>query len=315
MKAAVFNKYGANNVVEVRDVPVPEYGPADVLIRVRAASVNPVDWKVRSGQARLMTGSRFPKVLGNECSGTVAAVGSSVRTFTVGQPVIGWPSIRGLGAFAEYCRVPETAVYPKAASIPFEHGACLPIAGLTALQALRDKGQVTYTRTVLINGAAGGVGHFAVQIAKIFGAEVTGVCSTTNNEFVRGLGADHIVDHTREDFTRGEARYDIIFDAVAKRSFNECKRVLSRRGIYISTLPSAAVLLNQYFTGYLFSRKAWSVWVRPSGPDLVWMENQVAAGKLKVSVDRIYRLDQVQEALAYSEAGKARGKIVLEIAP
>jgi NADPH:quinone reductase-like Zn-dependent oxidoreductase len=315
MKAAVFTKYGPNNVVAVRDMPVPECGPGDVLIRVRAASVNPVDWKVRSGQARLMTGSRFPKVLGNECSGTIAEAGSSVRTFTVGEPVIGWPGIRGLGAFAEYCRVPETAVYPIAQSIPFDHAACLPIAGLTALQALRDKGQVTYTSKVLINGAAGGVGHFAVQIAKIFGAEVTGVCSTENREFVRGLGADHVVDRTGEDFTRGGARYDIIFDAVAKRSFGQCKKVLARRGIYISTLPSAGVLLNQYFTGYFFSRKAWSVWVRPSGPDLAWMVNQVAAGRLRVSIDRKYRLDQVPEALAYSEAGKARGKVVLEIGP
>jgi NADPH:quinone reductase-like Zn-dependent oxidoreductase len=315
MKAAIFSRYGANDVVEVRDIPVPECGPADVLIRVRAASVNPVDWKVRSGKARFMTGSRFPKVLGNECSGIVATVGSSVRTIQTGEPVIGLPGIRSLGAFAEYCRVPGSAVYPAAQGIPFEQAACLPIAGLTALQALRDKGQVTYTSKVLINGAAGGVGHFAVQIAKIFGAQVTAVCSTGNSEFVRGLGADHVIDRTRDDFTRGGARYDIIFDAVAKSSFGRCKKILAKRGIYISTLPSAAVLLNQYFTGYLFRRKAWSVWVRPNGPDLVWMENQVAAGKLKVSVDRIYRFDQVQEALAYSEAGKARGKIVLEIAP
>jgi NADPH:quinone reductase-like Zn-dependent oxidoreductase len=313
MKAAVFHRYGANDVVQVRELPVPECGPHDVLIRVRAAGVNPVDWKVRSGQARLMTGSRFPKVLGNECSGTVAAVGSSVSTIAIGQQVIGWPGIRRLGAFAEFCLVPGSSVYPVK-DMAFEQAACLPIAGLTALQALRDRGQVTYASKVLINGAAGGVGHFGVQIARIFGAEVTGVCSARSSEFVKALGCDHVLDREQEDFTRRDARYDIIFDAVAKRSFGECKGVLARRGIYISTLPSAGVLLNQYFTGYFSGRTAWSVWVRPSGHDLAWLEDHISAGKLRVGIDRSYRLDQVRDALAYSETGKARGKIVLAIA-
>lgn len=315
MKAAVFNEYGANSVVETREMPIPSCGPDDVLIKVRAASVNPVDWKVRSGQARIFTGRGFPKVLGNECAGEVAAAGSRVRRFKAGDRVIGRPGIRRLGAFAEFCCAPEAAVFPMAPGLSFGQAACLPIAGVTALQALRDKGQVSYSKKVLVNGAAGGVGHFAVQIAKIFGADVTGVCSTGNIDLVRALGADRVIDHGREDFTQGDARYDIIFDAVAKRSFGEARRVLAGRGIYISTLPSAGVIVNQYLTRFFTDSRAWCILARPSSVDLEWLAGQVVTGRVRVVIDRKYRLDQVKDALAYSEAGKAKGKIVLEIAP
>lgn len=190
---------------------------------------------------------------------------------------------------------------------------CLPIAGLTALQALRDKGQISYGKKVLINGASGGVGHFAVQIAKIFGAEVTGVCSGANFGMVKGLGADNLIDYTKEDFTRGSNFYDIIFDAVAKRSFADCKKVLASHGVYVSTLPSAGVILNRYLTGLFSSRKALTVWVKPNEADLQWMMNQVGAGRIKIIIDRTYSIAEAKEALAYSETGKAKGKIVLDI--
>ncbi len=312
MQAVVIHRYGGNDTVEVLDIPQPSGRNGIVLIRVRAASVNPVDWKVRSGEARILSGSRFPKVLGNEFSGEVAGGGGT--RFRQGDRVIGWPGVRVLGAFADYAAVPEASVFPLAEDISFAQAACLPIAGLTALQALRNYGKVDWGKKVLVNGAAGGVGHFAVQIAKIFGAEVTAVCSGANTLFVKALGADHVVDHQEEDFTRQGRQYDIIFDAVAKRSFPECRPALARHGVYISTLPSVPVLVNQYLTGRFTSRRAASLWVKQRNDDLQWMMRQIRAARVRVVIDRTYPLAQAREALAYSEAGKARGKVLLETA-
>jgi NADPH:quinone reductase-like Zn-dependent oxidoreductase len=313
MKAVVFDKYGGNEVVEIKDVPTPICGPEDVLIKVHAASVNPVDWKVRSGHVKIITGSAFPKILGNECAGEIVETGRQVKKFKQGDHVIGWPSVRRLGAFAEYACVGETAVFPKSKNISFEETACIPIAGLTAFQALRHKGRIASGKKVLINGASGGVGHFAVQIAKIFGAEVTGVCSGANVGFVKSLGADKVIDYTKEDFTKGSGRYDLIFDAVARRSFGACKKILTPNGVYVSTLPSTAIILSQYVTGFFTSKKALTIWVTANEADLQWMANRIAAGRIMVIIDKVYPLDQAKEALAYSETGKARGKIVLKM--
>ena len=313
MKAVVFNKYGNNDVVEVRDMPVPSPGTGEVLVKVRAASVNPVDWKMRAGQLRLITGYKFPKVLGRECAGEVVGTGSGVTRFKKGDQVILLPAVRSMGAFAEYACAPEATTFRKSESISFEHAACIPIAGLTALQALRDKGQVSYSKKVLVNGASGGVGHFAIQIAKIFGAEVTGVCSGANTELVKGIGADKVVDYTQEDFTKGRERYDIIFDAGAKRSFGDCRRVLAANGVYVSTLPSFSVLLNQYVTHAISTTKASTIMVKPIAADIEWVQNQIEAGRIKIIIDTTYSLEQAKQALAYSETGKARGKIVLKV--
>lgn len=313
MKAVVFNKYGGNDVVDVRDVPMPVPGPDEVLIKIRAASVNPVDWKMRSGMLRIVTGGRFPKILGRECAGEVIATGNKVTRFKTGDQAVMLPAIRSMGAFAEYACAPEKTTYLKSRTMSFEEAACIPIAGLTALQALRDKGRIAPGQKVLINGASGGVGHFAVQIGKIFGADVTGVCSEANSGFVKGLGADSVIDYTKEDFTKGREQYDIIFDAVAKRSFGACKDVLVERGRYVSTLPSPAVLLNRYLTGFLTRKKATDIWVKPNAADIEWMQNQIESGRIRIAIDKIYPLDRAKEALAYSETGKARGKIVLTI--
>ncbi len=311
MKAVMIDKYGGNDVVQIGDSPKPICGPEEVLIKVRAAGVNPVDWKVRYGHVRIITGYQFPKTLGNECAGEVAEIGSRVRNLKEGDAVIGWPGVRKLGAFAEYACSGETVACRKSKIVSFEEAACLPIAGMTALLALRDKGRIAADKKVLINGASGGVGHFAVQVAKVFGAEVTGVCSGANVEFVRGIGADNVIDYTKEDFTNGGARYDIIFDAVAKRSFGECKKALAPKGIYVSTLPSPTVILSQYLTGFFTGKKARIIMVSQNETDLQWMQNQIEAGKIKVVIDKIFPLVQAKEALAYSETGKARGKIVL----
>jgi len=313
MKATLIDKYGGNEVVEVRDVPQPQPGSNDVLIRVHAAAINPLDWKIRSGVVKIFTGQTFPKILGSECAGEVVATGSRVRRFSQGDQVIGFTGIKRLAAFAEYVCAPERTTFPKPVDITFAQAATIPIAGLTALQALRDLGRLAAGQHVLINGASGGVGTFAVQIARIFAAKVTAVCSGANSELVQGLGADRVIDHTREDFTKGSERYDLIFDAVAKTPFAACKRVLAPKGIYVTTLPTFAVLLNQFLTGHLTSKKARLVVVRPNTRDMEWMKGQIEAGRIRIVIDREYPLEQIREALAYSEAWRAKGKVVVKI--
>ncbi|MEK6742468.1 MAG: NAD(P)-dependent alcohol dehydrogenase [Nitrospirota bacterium] len=310
MKAAVFSRYGGNDVVEVQDVPMPVAGPGEVVIKVQAASVNPVDWKVREGQARIFTGSKFPKVLGCECAGEVFETGAGAARFRKGDRVVMYTSVKRLGAFAEYACTAEDRVYPITEGISFEQAACLPIAGLTALQSLRDHGRIGVGKKVLINGAAGGVGHFAVQIAKVFGAEVTGVTSGRNAEFVKGLGADRVIDRSKDDFTKGTGLYDLVFDAVSKSSFGACKRILTASGRYVNTLPDATILL-QVLTALLPGKKARSMWVKPNAADMAWMMEQIKAGKIKVVIEQSYPLDRIKDALAASEGGRTKGKIIV----
>jgi NADPH:quinone reductase-like Zn-dependent oxidoreductase len=313
MKAIVIDCYGGNEVVHLRDVPLPEVGRGEVLIRVRGASINPVDWKIRDGMVRILTGWRFPKVLGSECAGEIVKTGPGVRRFKNGDQVIGAPGIRRLGAFAEYASVAEGKTFRKPASLPFEEAATLPIAGLTALQALRDKGRIKAGSRVLVNGASGGVGTFAVQVARVFGAEVTAVCSGANHELVRELGAERVIDYTREDFTREGERYDLIFDAVATSSFAADKKALAPQGVYVATLPSPAILLNQFLTGFVTGRQARTLMVKPNEADMAWMRERIEAGVIRVVVDRVVPLERIGEAFAYSESGKARGKVVVKV--
>ncbi|MGC2061406.1 MAG: NAD(P)-dependent alcohol dehydrogenase [Thermodesulfovibrionales bacterium] len=313
MKAVVFNKYGGNEVIEVRQMPRPVPGVDDVLIKVHAASVNPVDWKVRQGMARILTGFGFPKILGGECSGEIVETGAKVKSFREGDRVIGFPGIRRLAAFAEYVCVNEKNTFAKPENISFGEASTIPVAGLTALQSLQRLGHISRDCKVLINGASGGVGTFAVQIAKIFGAHVTAVSSGPNAPLLKEIGADAIIDYTREDFTKGDERFDIVFDTVSKRSFSECKGVLAPHGIYINTFPLFSILLYQYGIGFLMNKKARSVMVRPNAADMEWMRRHIEAGKIRIIIDRVYSLDQIVEALAYSETGRACGKIVLNV--
>ena len=312
MKAVVFNAYGGNDVLELQDIPKPAINPDEVLIRVHAAGVNPVDWKVLAGQAKMLTGSRFPKTLGIECSGVIVEAGSLVRKFKAGDAVIANVGM-GLGAYAEYVVVRGKTVFPKPETVAFADAATLPIAGLTALQALKDKGCIAPGRKVLINGASGGVGTFAVQIAKILGAEVTAVCSAVNAGLLKGLGADHVIDYHEQDFTATNECYDIIFDAVSSRSFGECKKALTRHGVYVNTLPTPSIFWHIGTTTLLPGKKAATMMVSQRGADMAWMCEQLTTGRLKVVIDRVFPLEQIKEALAYSQTGRARGKIVLKV--
>jgi NADPH:quinone reductase-like Zn-dependent oxidoreductase len=320
MKAALYTRYGPPNVVRITDVEKPVPKDNEVLIEVHAASVNPLDWHFMEGTpyfVRIPAGLLKPKDkrLGVDVAGEVEAVGSNVTQFKPGDAVFG--SCRG--AFAEYACASESALVMKPDNVTFEQAASVPVAAFTALQALRDKGHIQPRHKVLINGAAGGVGTFAVQIAKAFGANVTGVCSTRNVEMVRSLGADQVVDYTQEDFTKSGRRYDIIFDSVGNHSLLASRRVLTPKGTYIAVGgPSGRWMigpLTRAITAPVLSRfvsqNLVTVLARPSKEDLTVMHDLMAGGRVTPVIDRCYRLSEVPEAIRYLEEGHARGKVVI----
>ncbi|MEA5625884.1 NAD(P)-dependent alcohol dehydrogenase [Nostoc sp. UHCC 0251] len=313
MKAVVIRRYGAAEVLQYEDVEQPKIEPTQLLVKVRASSVNPVDWKIRQGMLSLITGSNFPKILGFDVAGDVVAVGSSVTRFKAGDAIYGSTCLPG-GGYAEFAAVPENLVALKPTNLNYEEAAAVPLAALTALQALRNEGNIQTGQTVLINGAAGGVGTFAVQIAKALGAVVTGVSSTKNLDLVKSLGADRVIDYTQQDFTQDTAQYDIIFDAVGKRSLSQTKRVLKPNGIYITTLPSPEVLLEGVLTAFLPGQKAKFILEKPNTQDLVYLKELIEAGKIRVVIDRTYPLQELATAHSYSETGRAVGKIAIKVA-
>lgn len=323
MKAIVQDTYGSAAVLETRDVDKPEIGDDEVLVRVRAAGVNPGDWAIMSGLpyiARPVYGLGKPKnaVRGTDVAGTVEAVGPGVRRLQPGEEVFGW--CRGLGgAFAEYASVSEDALAPKPANLSFEQAAAVPMAGFVALQALRDHGGVRAGQKVLINGASGGIGTFAVQIAKALGAEVTGVCSTRNVDLVLSIGADHVLDYTREDFTQNDQRYDFILDNVANHSLSDLRRALTPTGTLV---PNGGAFDNHWFAGggrvihahvlsRFVSQSLRPFVVSPKFEDLLVLKELVEAGKLTPVIDRTYPLSEASQAIGHVGEGHARGKVVI----
>jgi NADPH:quinone reductase-like Zn-dependent oxidoreductase len=326
MKAIVYCDYGVANL-KLQDIEKPTPADDQLLVRVHAASVNPYDWHFVEGTPYVMraiagVGLRKPKDirLGVDFAGTVEAVGKNVTQFKPGDEVFGG---RG-GAFAEYvCPRATRAVTLKPANVTFEEAASVNIAGITALQALRDKGKIQPGQKVLINGASGGVGTFAVQIAKSFGANVTGVCSTRNVDLVKSLGADHVIDYTKEDFTKSAERYDVMLDNVGNRSLSECRRVLTPKGKYV--LVGGGGASEQGFLGGL-GKALWAVvyakfvnqqmgmmMADANGKDLTILADMMQSGKLKPVIDRTYKLAEVPEAVRYVEQGHARGKVVISV--
>ena len=323
MKAIVYCDYGLTNL-KLENVEKPTPNDDQILVRVRAASVNPYDWHFIEGTPYIMramgVGLRKPKDtrLGVDFAGTVEAVGKNVTQFKPGDDVFGG---RG-GAFAEYvCPRANRAVALKPASLTFEQAASVNIAGITALQALRDKGQIQPGQKVLINGASGGVGTFAVQIAKSFGADVTGVCSTRN--VVRSLGADHIIDYTKEDFAKGDQRYDVILDNVPNHSLSECRRILNPNGKYVMIGgggpndnrwigPFGRVIHTMVLSPFV-SQKMGMMMADANQKDLTVLGDLMQSGKVKPVIDRTYKLSEVPAAIAYLEEGHARGKVVITV--
>lgn len=314
MKAIVFERYGFPEVFKYREVPQPKIKPNHLLIKIHATSVNPLDFRIRRGELRIFTGIRKPgiKILGFDVAGEVVQTGKNVKTFKKGDYVFAFMGTEG-GACAEYIVVSEQSVSIKPVNMTFEEAAAVPLAGLAALQALRDRGKVSSGSKVLINGASGGVGTFAVQIAKSLGAVVTGVCSSKNIEFVKSLGADVVIDYTKDDFTKHYQTYDIVFDVVAKKSFSDCKRALEPKGIYITTVPNLGFIFQVFWTHLWPGKKATFFMVRPSGKDLNYIRELIEAGKVKSIIDKIFPLSEVAAAHAYCEAGHTRGKNIIRI--
>jgi NADPH:quinone reductase-like Zn-dependent oxidoreductase len=322
MRAIVRDTYGQADTLRLEEIDPPELEADGVLVRVRACSVNPVDWHTMLGWpylVRTQGGLRRPKrrQLGVDFAGTVEAVGTDVADFRSGDEVFGVRS----GAFAEYVCAKD-AIALKPSNVTFEQAAAVPVAAVTALQGLRDKGQLEPGQRVLVNGASGGVGTFAVQIAKWLGAEVTGVCSTRNVELVRSLGAVHVVDYTREDFTRGGARYDLLLDVAGGRSWPELTRVLTPNatlvmagGPKVNRLigVSARHLIRLRWASLIGSRRALVFLARPNRADLELLAELLEAGTVRPVIDRQYELSEVPDALRYLGEGHARGKVVITV--
>lgn len=312
MKAIFYHRYGPPEVLEYGEIPEPKITERQLLVKVHAASVNPVDWKFRSGKPRIPF-LKLPRIPGLDIAGEVVRVGNAVSRFKTGDAVYGLLSAFSGGGCAEYAAVPERNAAIKPRNLTFEEAAAVPVAAMTALQAMRDHGKIKSGDRVLINGASGGVGSFAVQIAKSFGAEVTAVTSRKNLDFVKGLGAGCVIDYTAEDFTKSDSSFDIIFDPVARRSFTECKPLLSPKGVYISTLPSLDTILRIVIGSIVGGKRARLVNLRARTSDLELLTEGIEAGKIHPMIDRIFPLSKTAEAHALSETGHARGKIMIRI--
>lgn len=324
MNAIVYHEYGTADVLRLEEIERPVLGNNQVLIEVRAAAANPLDWHYMRGTPYLMrmdSGLFRPKStrLGVDVSGRVVAVGENVTRFKPGDEVFGTAG----GAFAEYARASEDKVVLKPANLSFEQAAAVPVAALTALQGLRDKGRLQPGQKVLINGASGGVGTFAVQIAKSFGAEVTGVCSTRNVEMVRALGADHVIDYTKEDFGQSSDRYDLILDNVGNRSLGDFRRVMNPEGIYVLIggggpddgrwIGPFARVIKACLLSPFVSEELVMLLASINKDDLLLMKELMEEGKVTPVIDRTYALSEVPEAIRYLEKGHARGKVIITV--
>jgi NADPH:quinone reductase-like Zn-dependent oxidoreductase len=322
MKAIVQEEYGPPDVLQPKDIDKPAVGDHDVFVRVQAAAVHPGDYFVLTGLpyvVRLAFGVRKPKngVPGRDVAGTVEAVGKDVTRFQAGDEVFGWCTT---GVLAEYACVEQGNLAPKPANLSFEQAAAVTVSGTTALQALRDKGEVQPGQKVLIVGASGGVGTFAVQIAKSLGAEVTGVCSTRNVDMVRSIGADHVIDYTKEDFTQSGQRYDVILDNAEAHSLSECRRVLAPKGTYIPNRGTGGRWIGPL--GRIAKARMVSLFVRQrlrpflskeNTEDLFHLKELIESGKVTPVIDRTYPLSKSAEALAYVAEGHARGKVAISV--
>ncbi len=320
MKAVLQTKYGSPDVLKFVEVDKPFPKANQVLIRVQAVGLNMADWRLLTGNPffiRLM-GLGKGKIPGSDMAGRVLSIGQEVKQFRPGDEVYGDILSFGAGAFAEYVCVPEQAVAKKPSNLSFEQAAAVPMAALTALQGLRDIGKIQAGQQVLIYGASGGVGTFAVQIAKAFGAEVTAVCSTGKMEMVRSLGAEHVIDYTREDFTKNGQCYDLILAANGYRSIWKYRKALKPNGVYVMAGGSMGQIFQAVLLGRMLSRqggkKLAALTAKANQQDLLTMKDLIEAGQVTPVIDHCYPFTEIREALRYLGEGHARGKVVLSVA-
>ena len=317
MKAIVIDDYGGFDQLHLRELPDPRPHADEVLVRVRAAGVNPVDWKICQGQLKFILRPNFPYVPGGDIAGEVVSTGPKATEFKTGDPVVGFVELKRGGAYAELAVAKKAAVAWKSPSLSFTEAASLPIAGCTALQALRDLGKLSKGANALVLGGAGGVGHFAVQIAKALGAKTSATCGPSNIAFVQSLGADRVIDYGDKDAMADLGRYDVIFDAVGKSTFDGCRQLLAPGGTYVTTLPTPGLFFwsgIQSIAG-IFSKakRAKGILVRPNGKDLAYLCQLAGEGKLRPTLSLTLSLDRAADAHKASESGHTRGKIVLEV--
>jgi NADPH:quinone reductase-like Zn-dependent oxidoreductase len=324
MKAILHTKYGPPDELQLKEVEKPVPKENEVLVKIHATTVTTSDCNIRNGTftptlfvipMKLQLGINTPKIniLGSDLAGEIEAVGADVKRFKKGDQVFGNLGTV-LGAHAEYICMPEDGVLTiKPANLTYEEAAAIPNMANTALYFIRDQGNLQAGQKVLINGASGGIGTFAVQLAKYYGAEVTGVCSTTNIELVKSQGADKVIDYTKEDFTQSNQRYDVIFDVVGKTSFSRCKSLLKEGGIYLATLPTLALILQMIITSIGGSKKAKNGDAVEHIDNLTFLKELVEAGKLKPVIDRTYPLEETAEAFRYVEQGHKKGNVVINV--
>ena len=313
MKAIVYERYGSPDVLQVKDLGTPVINSNEVLIKVRACSVNPIDWKIRKGflPGRLLWGVFKPRMrtLGFDMAGIVESTGKDVSLFSDGDEV--FCGTMG-GSYAEYVAMSETAAITlKPSNMTFEEAAAVPLAAVTALQALRNKANIRSGHQVLVHGASGGVGTFAVQIARAFGAEVTGVTSTHNLELVTSLGATKVIDYTKEDFATNDRTYDIVFDAVGKSSFYHSKSSLSKNGVYVTATPRISDAVPIIWTSMGNGQKSKTLLTNANSDDLVFIRELVETDQLRSIIDKRYEYNQIVQAHKYAEKEHSKGKVVI----
>ena len=316
MKAAVIYRYGAPDVLEITEVARPTIKSDQLLVKVFASSINPIEWKMRKGMLKILTGNSFPITLGFDVSGEVVEVGEQITRFKPGDLVYARMDQLTGGAYAEYAAISEKAAAIKPTNMTHAEAAAVPLAGMTALQALRDEGEFKPGQKVLINGASGGVGTYAVQIAKLLGAStVAAVCSDKNRELVKSLGADLVIDYKQQDFTQGSVKYDVVFDVVGNRSLSECESVLQPKGIYVTTQPYPGNYLKSALSLLWPGQKYKVILLQSNSADLDYLTRQIEAGKIRSVIDKTYPLEKIAEAHAYAEAEHTVGKNVIAITP
>jgi len=318
MRAAVVEGYGGVERLQVKELEPPgEPGTGEILVQVRASSVNPLDSKIRTGQLRFVSPAKFPLIPGFDLAGEVEAIGPEVTRFAPGDSVFGRTGGRHGGACAELALVPESALAAKPETLSFEEAAAIPMGGLTALQALRDQGELAAGERVLIHGASGGVGHFAVQIARILGARITAVASGRNQQLLRDLGAERMIDYQTQDFFDDEGTYQVIFDAAGKSSYDLCAPLLADKGVYVTTEVGPgtffSVAANRARNLFGEDRRARMVNVHPRAADLELLGRWIREGRLSPEIDQVFSLGDIRHAFEALDSGHTRGKIVVRI--
>jgi NADPH:quinone reductase-like Zn-dependent oxidoreductase len=313
MKAIITEKYGDVDVLRQQEVDKPEVQENEILVKVHAFSINPVDWKIRRGDLKILVGRKPPKILGGDYAGVVSEVGKQITNFKIGDEVFGLVNAFKGGTYAEFVRVKKEEIAPKPQNLNFEEAASLPLVSLTAYQSLVDKGQMQEGNHVMINGCSGGVGLSGLQIAKALECRVTGVCSTRNLDMVKKMGADHIIDYTKDDILLEKNAYDIFFDAVGNQSFFQVKETLKSHGIYVTTLPSFQSMILGPLINILGSRKFKKLLVSPRSKDLTVLKEMAENGKIVPVLEKVFSMDQIREAHTRSETGRVVGKVVIQV--